>query len=298
MVTGATGFIGRQCVLPLLDRGFEVHCVTSSPPKVATARGVTWHVADLMSPTAVGALCREIEPSHLLHLAWYTEPGQFWSSSENLRWVAASVGLFAEFQKCGGQRVVGAGTCAEYEWGGVACDENETPLRPATLYGVSKNAVREILEAYSSVATLSQAWGRVFFLFGPHEPAVRLVPAVIGPLLRGERAKCSHGRQVRDFLHSTDVADAFVGLLDSSVTGAVNIASGAPLSIRELVERIERRLGRSGDIDFDALPASSSEPAILTAATSRLNEEVGWRPRLALDDAIDQTIGWWRDQER
>ena len=68
----------------------------------------------------------------------------------------------------------------------------------------------------------------IFFLYGPHEPPGRLIPSVIQALLKGEFARCSHGRQIRDFLYVEDVAEAFVALLDSDITGPVNIASGSP----------------------------------------------------------------------
>ena len=55
-------------------------------------------------------------PTHLLHLAWYAEPGLFWRSPENLRWVEASLRLLRAFAEHGGQRAVMAGSCAEYAW--------------------------------------------------------------------------------------------------------------------------------------------------------------------------------------
>lgn len=90
---------------------------------------------------------------------------------------------------------------------------------------------------------MSAAWGRIFHLFGPHEPPGRLVPAVVMALLKGEPARCTHGRQIRDFLHVEDVAAAFVALLTSDVRGTVNIGSGEPISLRHLVTRLAATVG-------------------------------------------------------
>src|SRR5207245_614301 len=88
-----------------------------------------------------------------------------------------------------------------------------------------KLALASLLEAYAGQTGLSQAWARIFFLYGPREHPKRLVSSVIRSLLRGERARCSHGQQIRDYLHVEDAAGALVALLESEVTGR---AAGRP----------------------------------------------------------------------
>ncbi|HYY41181.1 MAG TPA: NAD(P)-dependent oxidoreductase, partial [Pyrinomonadaceae bacterium] len=240
-------------------------------------------------------LLAEIAPTHLLHLAWYTEPGKYWTATENLAWVRASLELLAAFVRAGGRRVVLAGTCAEYDWtGNGLCDEAQTPLRPATLYGTCKDALRQMLEAYARQTDLSAAWGRIFFLYGPHEYPQRLVAAVVRGLLRRERVPCSQGTQLRDFLYVQDVAEAFVALLESDVQGAVNIASGQGVMLREMVDKIAAELAGRDLVEFGALPNAAGEPARLVAAVKRLREEVGWQPRFTLDEGLARTIAWWR----
>ena len=87
LLTGASGFIGRHCIEPLIARGYDVHAV-SSRPAPRDAGGATWHHADLLQPNDARALLSEIAPTHLLHLAWYVVPGKLISSPENFTWVA------------------------------------------------------------------------------------------------------------------------------------------------------------------------------------------------------------------
>ena len=78
----------------------------------------------------------------LLHLAWATEHGAFWTSPDNVRWLEASLALLRAFVAGGGARAVVAGTCAEYSWSTEAdVLAEEAPLEPATLYGASKAAL-------------------------------------------------------------------------------------------------------------------------------------------------------------
>ena len=278
LVTGATGFVGRQALAPLAARGYEVHAVGRRD-------------ADLLHPDATVRLIEELRPTHLLHFAWYAEPGAFWQSAENDRWLAASVHLLEAFVASGGTRAAVAGTCAEYSWSGSGVlSEQSTALAPRTPYGDAKNELRAAAEQLS----LSLAWGRIFFLYGPHEDERRLVASVTRALLAGLPAQTTHGRQVRDFLHVADVADAFAALLDSEVEGPVNIGSGEGVAVADVVRRIAAIVGRPDLVELGALEPPPDEPPLLVADVGRLRDDVGWRPARSLDDGLRDTVDWWR----
>jgi nucleoside-diphosphate-sugar epimerase len=150
-------------------------------------------------------------------------------------------------------------------------------------------------ESFARQMNISAAWGRIFFLFGPHEHPSRLVASVTRSLLRGERARCSHGEQVRDLLYVQDVADAFVALLESDVSGPVNIASGQPVRLKEVIYRIGEKIGREDLIELGAIAAPANDPPSLVAETIRLNREVGWSPQHSLDEGLESTISWWKN---
>ncbi len=295
LVTGATGFIGRQCLPLLMGRGYEVHAVSSRPVPQNGAM-IQWHRVDLLEQRQISVLMAEVRPSHLLHLAWYTAPGRYWTSPENLRWVQSSLGVLQDFARNGGRRIVVAGTCAEYDWRYGYCSEGVTPLAPTTLYGTCKNSLHLMLSEFSQQTGLSAAWGRIFFLFGPHEHPDRLVALVVSSLLRGETAPCTPGTQIRDLLYVEDVASAFVALLDSSVSGPVNIASGTPVALRDLILKIGDLQGRPDLIQLGAVPIRTDDPPLLVADVRRLRDEVGWQPKHSMNDALAQTIRWWEER--
>ena len=294
LITGASGFIGRQCLAPLIERGFEVHALALEP-LAEYEKDVVWHCQNFLDDEKTRDLIKTVQPGHCLHLAWYTEPGKYWSSPENLKWTASSLTLIQSFQQQGGQRFVGAGTCAEYDWRYGHCSEAITPLEPATLYGTCKNNLQKILASFSENGLLSSAWGRLFLLYGPHENIVRLVPNVINSLLRGERALCTHGNQLRDFMYISDAANALVCLLDGEIMGPVNIASGNPVSIKDVVSKIAQLMEGVDKLKLGALTAKN-EPAVLTADVSRLWGEVGFISSVGLELGLDLTIEWWKKQ--
>ncbi|MBD3812297.1 MAG: NAD(P)-dependent oxidoreductase [Betaproteobacteria bacterium] len=296
LLTGAGGFIGRHCLPILHDAGFEVHALSRDQRK--SESGVQWHSVNLFVDGAAEKLLAKVRPTHLLHLAWYAEPGRYWTAPENFQWVRASLALLQAFAAQGGQRVVMAGTCAEYDWRHGWCSEEVTPLVPATVYGTCKHSLQAMLAAYSRQYELSSAWGRIFFLYGPHEHPSRLVSSVIRSLLHGEFALCSSGEQVRDFMHVADVASAFVTLLDSEVQGPINIASGEAVAIRDVVERISVKLGHTELLRLGARATPVEESPLLLADVRRLKNELGWQPSIGLNSGLDDTIAWWRTQPR
>lgn len=291
-MTGAAGFVGHHCIDPLLKLGYHVHGVSRTSR--SDTEGVTWHTGDLLTDDAT-ALLNSIRPTHMLHLAWYTEHTSFYTSPENHRWVDASVRLLEAFCATGGKRAVMTGSCAEYDWRHGHCTETNVASLPETLYGECKLRLFNELQRISLERGVPAAWARLFFTFGPGENRARLVPAVICALLQGERAKCSHGRQVRDYLYVGDVADALVSVLDSEAKGAINIGSGIGTEIRTLAQRFADALQRPDGIDFGAIPTRAGDAPVVVADVTRLRDEVGWRPSADADAAVRETIEYWKD---
>lgn len=279
LVTGATGFVGTHATEALRARGYDVR---------AAGRG-----HDLLDARAREDLVRSVAPTHVLHLAWDVTPPAYWTSEANLAWVAASLELARLARSHGCQRFVAAGTCAEYDWSAGLCDEATTALAPASLYGVAKHSLHQLLAAWAKQFSVSFAWGRLFFLYGPGEAREKLVATVIRNSLAGLPTDTTPGTQVRDFQHVADAGGALAALLDSAVDGPVNIASGAPVTVADLITRVAERLGAHSLVHLGAKPAPVEAPRV-AAAVNRLRTEVGWTDRFSLDTGIDDAIAWWR----
>lgn len=367
LVTGAGGFIGRHTLVPLLAAGYEVHAVTSRPlvdgvPTAAagpddalreTAPEVRWHHADLLACDSAATLMGEVGPSHLLHLAWYTQPRAYWTALQNLDWVEASLRLLRAFGEVGGRRAVVSGTCAEYAWtrnthcveqaplpadrrvaqsaaaatsaegsatashagiaatpasasstvasatpvaagatNGPARADEPTRTCPATLYGAAKHGLHVVARRWAAEAGVAFAWGRIFYAYGPYEHPARLVSAVALALLRGEEVPCTHGLQVCDYLYTPELGNALAALLDSDVIGPVNVASGEPVRVADVVAAIGASTGRPELVRMGALPQRQGEPERLTADIRRLRDEVGWSPSIDLRESIARTVEW------
>lgn len=294
LVTGASGYIGRQTLAPLVRLGFEVHGLARHPLDEPACR---WHALDLFDEGALAAALAAIRPSHLLHLAWTTEHGTFWTDPANEAWRAATLDLVDRFIAAGGRRCVIAGSCTEYDWSGSGpLAEARTPLRPATPYGQAKAATFRAVQARAAATGLSYAHARLFFSYGPFEQPQRLVPLIIRALLKGEPARLTAGTQLRDFLDVRDLGRCLVLLLASEVGGAVNVASGEGVPVARIAGLLGDMIGRPDLIQLGALSPPRDEPPSIVADISRLATEVGAKPEIGLERGLSDTIAWWRER--
>ena len=190
------------------------------------------------------------------------------------------------------------GTCAEYDWTAAhePLREHSSPVAPATLYGVAKDALRRLAWAYAQQVGFELAWGRLFFPYGPGESPGRLVASVADALLAGRLAETSSGLQRRDFLYVDDVAAAITALLGSAVVGPVNIASGEAVLMADVVDRVAALAGHPELVRKGALPDRDGDPRLLVGDVTRLRDEVGFRPTIDLQVGIEATVSSRRDK--
>jgi len=283
LITGASGFIGRQAVLALRGSADEIHAVHHTARQMSDSRN---HAVDLMNPDQVDRLMERVQPTHLLHLAWYAEHGKFWTSPLNLDWVAASLHLFQSFVTNGGHRAVFTGSCAEYDWAASPLNEETSPSSPGTLYGVCKNSLRQMIEKFTPIPV---AWGRVFFLYGPGEHPNRLVPSILNPLLKDQPAVVRSGGHIRNLMHVNDVAAAFAAILKSPVTGIVNVASAQAVSLGDVARMLGELTGKSHLLRIEQAEGTPQNPLVLTADTAKLSS-LGFVPRYSLRDGLSTLL--------
>jgi nucleoside-diphosphate-sugar epimerase len=286
LVTGATGLIGKYSLKPLLDLGFEVYA--TSAKKSGMENGVNWINADLLDLAQIKEIFDSVKPEYLLHFAWDTTPGSYLESDLNYKWLDSSLEMLKQFKSNDGKRAVFAGTCFEYDFTDEPLNETKTPVNPKTTYAKCKNNLRISAEKFAKENVLSFGWGRIFYVFGEGENENRLVPKVIKKLSNSEEMNFSVGYLVKDYMFASDIASAFVKFLDSKVEGCVNICTSEPITIKELVMTIAKKLNATNLVKFEDKP--STEAKIIVGDNTRLKKEVGFIPEYPLSSALNKMI--------
>ncbi|NBE07085.1 NAD-dependent epimerase/dehydratase family protein [Paragemmobacter ruber] len=266
LLTGGTGFVGRQILQRLLDGGASVRLVLRGDAP-APAGVEVWRTDDLFAtPDAVlREACDGMDI--VLHAAWYAEPGKYVESPRNLDCLSGTLRLAQAAVAAGVARFVGVGTCFEYDLD-AGYLRTTTPLAPRTLYGAAKASAFLTLSRLMALEGRSFAWCRLFYLHGEGEDARRLVPHIRARLAAGEPAELTSGRQIRDFLDVAEAGRRIAKAALSGVEGPLNICSGVPVSVADLARRIADEYGRRDLLHFGARPDTPGDPPCIIGEPS------------------------------
>ena len=190
----------------------------------------------------------------------------------------------------------------------IAEDDPKSPINP---YGETKLAVERALPHYARAYGLQSVSLRYFNAAGAdpddqlgedHDPEIHLIPLAIraatgGPGLKvfGDDYPTPDGTCLRDYIHVTDLADAHRLALESlernGGAACYNLGTGHPQSVRQVIDTVARVTGRQ--VAWEMAPRRAGDPAALYASNSRIQEELGWRPRYADLEAIVGSAWKW-----
>jgi len=292
LVTGGVGFIGSALSAALDRLGSEVHTV-SRRPSVPTKRGRHWQV-DLSDAAAVENLVRETKPQYVFHLASHVMGAPdlhhvLPAFQSNLQ---TTVNLLCALAEAGCTRMITTGSLVEPEKGARGI--------PNSPYAAAKWASSDYARMFHALYAFPVSIARVFMVYGPaQQDMTKLVPYVIRCLLNGEAPKVTSGKHRIDWIFVDDVVQGFLKLaVASGAEGeSVDLGSGAPITIRELVDTICRLMDAQVRPEYGALPDRPMEP-IRVADIASCARQIGWSPKIGLQEGLRRTIDWYRGQGR
>ena len=263
LLTGASGFVGYQVLCSLVARKVPVRVVVRegsqdqlldniSEKQIIKTKDMFFESAGWWEQA-----CSEVDT--VIHVAWYTESGEYLQSSKNIDCLIGSLNMVRAAAQAGVRRFVGIGTCFEYDLDAGELSV-ETPLKPTTPYAGAKAALYTALSQWLPSQDVEFLWCRLFYLYGEGEDPRRLVPYLRAQMADGQPAELTSGNQVRDYI---DVADAGQMITEHALgnyQGAVNICSGIPITVRQLAEKIADEYGRRDLLKFGARPDNLIDP--------------------------------------
>jgi nucleoside-diphosphate-sugar epimerase len=182
------------------------------------------------------------------------------------------------------------------EYGSSAAPQSENDReQPISPYSLGKTAATHLLQMLHRTEGFPGVTLRLFLTYGPGQTDRRLLPSIIRSCLAGDKFATSEGAQLRDFCFIADTVEAiFSALLAPAAHGdVINIGSGQPVAIRQVVERVADLVG-GGEPEFGALPYRPGESMALYADAQKAQNLLGWRATTSLDDGLRQTIDWVR----
>ena len=304
MVTGGAGFLGSHLVEVLLDAGHEVLCVdnlfTGTRDNIAHLRGnpnFEFMRHDITFPLYVEVdeiynLACPASPVHYQH-----DPVQTTKTSVhgaiNMLGLAKRLGckiLQASTSEVYGDPSVHPQT--EDYWGHV------NPIGPRSCYDEGKRCAETLFFDYHRQHGLPIKVARIFNTYGPrmHPADGRVVSNFIVQALRNEPLTVyGHGHQTRSFCYVDDLIRGLVALMESDpeTTGPVNLGNPIEFTVRELAEKVIDLTDSQSTLE--ELPMPQDDPKQRQPDISKAKSELGWEPKMSLDDGLPRTIAYFRE---
>jgi nucleoside-diphosphate-sugar epimerase len=302
MVLGAGGFIGRWVARALTAAGARPVLVVrhrSGAEMLCARYGISGELveADLTDLAALERLLAAAAPAVVFNLAGYgvrrseTDEGLAFRLNADLV-DALAAALAQRDRRWHGRALVHAGSMLEYGPIGGDLSEDATP-RPTTPYGRAKLAGTQRLSALCRATGLDAVTARLFSVYGPGEPAGRLLPALIDAARHAESVSLSEGRQRRDFTFVEDVADGLLrlGLAAAPPGAVVNLATGRLTTVRAFVETAADIMHLpAAQLRFGAIPVPTPEIEHQPVTLSRLRQLTAWTPPTGIAHGIRRTL--------
>jgi dTDP-glucose 4,6-dehydratase len=305
VVTGGAGFLGSHLCTALLDRGDEVIAVDN----LVTGRmeniehhfgrdGFTFSRHDVSNHLWVPG-----EVDAVLHFASPASPKDYLEMPiQTLKVGSLGTHNGLGLAKDKGARFLLASTSEVYGdpqvhpqvesyWGHV------NPVGPRGVYDEAKRFAEAITMAYHRYHDLEVRIVRIFNVYGtrmrPRDG--RVVSNLINQALRGEPLTIyGDGTQTRSFCFVEDEIRGFLALLDSDLTGPVNIGNPNEFTVRELADVVLEVTGSSSEIVHEDLPVD--DPTQRRPDISLAREHLGWEPQVDLREGIARTAAWFAEQ--
>jgi UDP-glucose-4-epimerase GalE len=320
LVTGGAGYIGSHAAKALRHAGYRVvvfdNLVAGHRAAVKFGELVE---GDIVDTAAVRAALRRYEISAVMHFAAFLDVGE--SVREPAKYYRNNVtGALSVLDAMAAESVrhfVFSSTCATYG------EPLETPIvethpqAPINSYGESKLAIERALPHFAAAHDLKYVALRYFNASGAdpggeigedHSPEIHLIPRAIeaatggrGLQVFGDDYPTPDGTCLRDYIHVTDLADAHLKALEliagRGASGAYNLGTGTPHSVREVIDAVARVTERQ--VPWTLAPRRPGDPAILYAAAHKARAELGWRPALGdLETIVRTAWAWYRTHPR
>jgi UDP-glucuronate 4-epimerase len=312
LLTGGVGFIGHHLSRALLDRGDSVTVLDDFSDKPYPAELKRRHAGvlerDFGARFRVVTGCitdREIAARltdgvyGVLHLAGLA--GVRPSFAAPARYIEVNVEgtatLLDAAQQAGTSLFVFASSSSVYG--------NATPLparedaeatTPESPYAATKRAAELLISAMvRKTPTMRCPMLRFFTVYGPWQRPEMAITTFARDALAGRPITLfGDGSMRRDFTHVSDIVRGILAAIDNSPAGvrAYNLGSGAPVTLTELVSAIERAVGRPLAIERAPVPLGDVEATF--ADIARAHVELGWQPRISLEDGLKTVVDWLR----
>ena len=318
LITGISGFAGSHLAEQLIDLGCTVHGTirrhaVPMHENIEQIRGkITLHEADITSAERILRIVEEIRPNAIFHLAAesfvptsFREPVRVCHNN-----IEGTINIFEAARRFDGELESIQVACSSEEYGlvdpkevPVVEDLKINPLRPRSVYGITKVATEQIAWLYHNSYGIPSIITRGFNHEGPRR-GIQFVTSVIHrqivEIIKGKRDKIVIGNPnaIRDFTHVKDTVNAYILISEKKKYGEpYNICNGKGIIIADYVELARNIYNISNKVYIDPERLRPSEVPLLIGKNDKIIRDTGWKPIRSIIDIIKEGVTYFEEHQ-
>lgn len=294
LITGGNGYVGRtltrqlygECQVGVLDN--LRHGKLRFDPSESGC--FEFFRTDIRDYTAVQQVFDAFQPEVVIHLAAiHFIPECDAHPDEAL--TTNTLGTVNVLRACPeGIRFVLASTAAVYSAEDKPHEEDNSPVRPLDVYGLTKLHAEQYVRLWAGMKSLDARIVRLFNVIGPGETNPHILPAVLAQALRGVRVlRLGNCYPKRDYIHVQDAASGFATVARNKRSvgvDVVNLGTGLSYSVYELVHELGEIIGEPLRIETDPARLRATDRPLVTASINKIRSEYNWTPQFSLRDSL------------
>ena len=300
LITGVSGFVGQH---------LQQYLSLQSIPVYGTSRirrkEKNWIVLDLLSQEEIVSLLKDIQPSHIFHLAGISNVKYSWAERREVMEanIITTINLLEAVKKVNkGIRVITIGSSEEYgRTVKIKVSENDL-LNPISPYGISKTAVSMLARQYYTADNMNVIHVRPFNHIGPGQRLGFVTSdfahqiALINKSKTKQRImKIGNLDTIRDFTDVRDIVAAYYEIAVNGNAGQIyNVCSGKGTEIKEILNILLDFSKTPIEIVVDDSKMRPSEIVTLIGCNEKLLKETKWKPLISIEKSLHDIYQFWR----
>jgi nucleoside-diphosphate-sugar epimerase len=298
LVTGGTGFVGANLVRHLLEEGHEVGVLAKKETDAWRLSDVSprvrWIHAGLDRDAGLDEALAAFRPQWIFHLAAHGAYSWQRDSASILRTnVLGTANLLDACVTSGFEVFVNTGSSSEYGFKDHPPKEDEA-LEPAGPYAVAKAAATLYCTQAARTSGARIATLRLYSVYGPWEEPRRFIPQLVARGLEGALPPLASPSTARDYVYVDDVTAAYMALAtrDFEPGSVFNVGTGRQTTLEDAVDIARRLMGVGAVPNWGSMADRSWDTSTWVADSTRLQQQLGWRPATDLEQGLRLTAGW------